>query len=84
LEVKHEQVVEPEFSITTTKDKHLVVDDTRSVELSHWCFTSDDAWNVEDKLVDSLLEINKDNVGKNLEPVPSTINDDLAAIPDLT
>jgi hypothetical protein len=54
------------------------------VELTHWCFTSDNAWNVEDKLVDTLLEINKDNIGEYLEPVPSTINDDLAAIPDLT
>lgn len=84
LEVKHEQVIEPELTITTTKDKHLVVDDARSVELTHWSFSSDDAWNVKDKLVDTLLEINKDNVGENLEPIPSTINDDLAAIPDLT
>lgn len=84
VEVKHEQVVEPELAVAASKDEHLIVDDTRSVKLTHWCLAFDDAWNVEDKLVHSLLEINEDDVGEHLESVPPAVNDDLAAIPDLT
>jgi hypothetical protein len=53
------------------------------VELPHRSFASDDGRDVEAELVNSLFEINENDIRQNLESVPSSINDDLRTIPDL-
>lgn len=62
IEIKHKKIIEPEFAIASSKNKHLVVNDTRSMELPHRGFSSDNAGNIETELVYSLLEVNKDDI----------------------
>ena len=47
IEVENEQIVEPELSIAATEHIHLVIDNARRVELSHWCLSSNYAWNIK-------------------------------------
>lgn len=54
------------------------------MKLAHRCFTSNDARNVETEFVYPLLEVNENNIRKNLESIPPSINDNLTAIPNLT
>jgi len=54
------------------------------MELSHWCFSSYNTWDVEAKFVNSLLKVDEDDVGEDLEAIPPSIYNYLAAIPDLT
>lgn len=83
-QVKNEQLIEPVLSISTAKNKHLIVDNASSVELTHGCLSSDDAGNVEAKFVDSLLQVDEDDIREHLKSVPPSIDDNLTSIPDLT
>ena len=47
IQIKDEEVVQPELAVASTEHIHLVVNDTRRVELSHWRLTSDYAGYVE-------------------------------------
>jgi hypothetical protein len=62
----------------------LVVYNTWCVELPHGSFSSDNTWDVETELVNSLFEVNEDDIWKNLEAIPTSIDDNLTAVPDLT
>jgi len=83
LQVQDQELIEPVLAVSTSKHKHLVVDNGRCVELPHRSFASDDGRDVEAELVNSLFEINENDIRQNLESVPSSINDDLRTIPDL-
>jgi hypothetical protein len=83
IEIEDQQVVEPELAIASAEHEHLVIDDAGGVELSHGSLSTDDAGYVEAELIHALLQVDKNNVGKNLETVPSSVNDDLTAVPDL-
>lgn len=52
--------------------------------MSHGRLPSDNIWDIEAQFVDTLFQINKDDVGKHLEPVPAPVNNDLTAVPNLT
>jgi len=54
------------------------------MELSHWCLSSDDTRNIETKFLDSLFEIDEYDIRQNLKAIPSSVNDYLATVPDLT
>ena len=54
------------------------------MELSHWCLAPNYAWYVETEFVDAFLQVDEDHVRQYLEAVPPTVNNDLAAVPDLT
>ena len=82
-QIKHEQVVEPVLAVASTKHKHHVLDNTRSVELSHGSFAPDDRRNVKCEFLDSFLEVDEDDVGKDLAAVPAAVDDDLRAVPKL-
>mmetsp|Transcript_12989 Transcript_12989/g.20133 ORF Transcript_12989/g.20133 Transcript_12989/m.20133 type:complete len:266 (+) Transcript_12989:737-1534(+) len=84
VEVKDQKVVQPIFSVAASKDVHLVVNNTGGVELAHRCLPPDDVGDIEAQLVHPLLEVDEDHIGKHLEAVPAAIDDDLAAVPDLT
>ena len=82
--IKDKKIVQPEFSVTTSENIHLIFDDTWSVELSHGCLSSDDVWDIKGELVNTLLEVYEYNIRQNLESVPTTVNNNLTAVPDLT
>ena len=84
VQVQDEQLIEPVLAVTTSKHVHLVVDNARSVELPHGRFSPDDAGDVEAQFVHSLLQVDEDHVREHLESIPTTVDDNLAAIPDLT
>jgi hypothetical protein len=84
IKVKNQQVIQPELAIATTKYEHLVIDNAWGMELSHWRLSSDNARNIEAKLLNSFLEVNKNDVTQNLKTVPSTIYDYLTSVPNLT
>ena len=54
------------------------------MELSHWGFSSNNTGDIKAQFVNSLFEVNKDNIREDLEPIPTAIDDNLAAVPDLT
>jgi len=62
IEVENEQIIEPELPITTAEHIHLVIDNTRRMELSHWCLSSNYGWHVKAKFVYALLQVYKDNI----------------------
>ena len=84
IEIEDKEIIEPKLTITTTKDKHLIINDTASMELPHRCLASDDAWNIEAEFINTFLQVNEYDIGKNLESVPSSIDNDLRSIPNLT
>jgi hypothetical protein len=84
IKIQNEQIIEPEFSVSTSKDKHLIVYDTRGMKLSHWCLTSDNTWNIEAEFFYSFLQVNKYDIGKNLKSIPPSVYDNLTAVPYLT
>ena len=84
IEIEDKEIIEPKLTITTTKDEHLIVNDAASMELPHWSLAPDDAWNIEAEFIDTFLEVNEDDIGKNLKTVPSSIDNDLRSIPNLT
>jgi len=61
-QIEDEKFIQPVFAVSTSKDKHLVVDDARSVELAHRCLSPDDVGDVEAEFVHTLLEVDEDNV----------------------
>ena len=83
VEVEDEEVVQPEFSVATTENEHLVVDDARGVELSHGSFSANDTRDIKTELVNTFLKVNKDNIGEHLKSIPATVDDNLTAIPNL-
>ena len=54
------------------------------MELSHGCLPSDDVWDIKGELVNTLLEVYEYHIGQHLESVPTTVDNNLTAIPDLT
>ena len=84
IQIKNQQIIKPELPVSTTKYEHLVVDNARGMELSHWGLSSDDARDVETQFLNSFLEINKYNIGQNLKSIPSSVYDNLTSIPNLT
>lgn len=84
MQVEDEEIVEPEFAVTSAKHEHLIVDDARCVELAHGCLAANYVGNIESQFVDALFEIDEDHIRKDLESVPAAVNDNLAAVPDLT
>lgn len=81
--VEYQQIVQPVLSVTSAEDKHHVLDHARGVKLAHWCLASDYAGDVKLKFIDALFQVDKDHIGKNLKAVPTPVNDDLRAIPEL-
>lgn len=59
IEIKYKQIIKPEFTITTTKNEHLIVDYTTGMELAHWSFSSDDARNIETEFVNTFFQIDE-------------------------
>ena len=82
-QIKDQEVVQPELTVATSENEHLIVDDRRSVELPHRCFAPYNGRNVECQLVDAFLQIDENHVRQHLEPVPAAVDDDLGAIPHL-
>ena len=58
-EVEDEQVIQPVLAVSSTEDKHHVLDYTGGVELSHGCLATDDARNVEGEFLDALFQIDE-------------------------
>ena len=83
VQVKHEQLIEPVLAVTTSKHKHLVVYNARCVELAHRSLASDNLWNIETQFIDALFQIDENDIRQDLESVPSTVNDNLTAVPYL-
>jgi hypothetical protein len=54
------------------------------MELAHGSLSSDDGRNIESQFVDSLLEIYENDIGEDLESIPSSIYYYLTSIPYLT
>lgn len=54
------------------------------MELSHWRLSSDDARNIEAKFLNTLFQVDEYNIRQNLKAVPSSVNDYLTSIPNLT
>ena len=54
------------------------------MELSHWSLSSNNIRNVKSQFVYSFFQIYKYHVRKNLKSIPSSINNDLTTVPDLT
>jgi hypothetical protein len=84
VQIKDQQVIEPELAVATTKYEHLVVDNARGMELSHWCLSSDNARDIETEFLNSFLEIDEYNIRQNLKSIPTSINDNLTSVPNLT
>ena len=84
IEIKDKEIVEPEFAVSSSENKHLVVYNAWCMKLPHWGLSSDDAWDIETQLINSLFEVNKNNVWENLEAIPTSVDDNLTAVPDLT
>jgi len=84
IQVQNEELVKPVFAIPSSKNEHLVVYYACRVELSHRCLSPNDVGNVEAEFVNALFEVNKDDVREHLETIPASVDDNLAAVPDLT
>ena len=82
-EVQDQKLVEPVFTVASSEDEHLVVDDACCVELTHGRFASDNAGNVEAEFVHALLEVDENDIGEHLISIPTSVNDDLASVPHL-
>ena len=52
--------------------------------MPHGGLSTDDTRNVKAEFVDPFFQVDEDDIGENLEPVPATVNDNLAPIPHLT
>jgi len=61
-QVKDQEVIQPEFSITTSKYIHLILNNAWSMELSHRSFTPDDVWYIESKFVNTFFQINENYI----------------------
>jgi hypothetical protein len=61
----------------------LVIYDARGMKLSHGRLTPYDARNIETKFINPFLKVDKNDIGEHLEPIPASVNDYLAAVPDL-
>lgn len=83
VQVEDQKIVEPRLPVSSSEHEHLVLNNTGSMELPHWGLSLDDGRDIESQLVDSLLQVNEDHIGEHLEPVPASIDDDLASVPDL-
>lgn len=84
IKIQYQKVIQPELTVPATEDEHLIVYDTRSMELSHRRLTSDNAGNVEAQLINAFLQVDEDNIRQHLESVPSSVDDYLTSIPYLT
>ena len=62
IQIKDQKIIQPEFTITTTENVHLVGNNTGGVKLSHMCLTHDDTWNIESQIIHPFFQINENNV----------------------
>ena len=83
IKIQYQQIIEPEFAITTSENEHVVFNNTGGMKLSHGSFTSDDAGNVEAEFLYTFFQIYKNDIGEHLEAIPTTVDNDLRAVPDL-
>ena len=84
IEIEDEEIIEPELSVSTSEDKHLVVDDARGVKLTHWCLSTDDSWYVKTEFIDPFFQVDEYHIRQYLETVPAAIYNYLTPIPHLT
>ena len=82
-QVKNEEIVEPVLAIAAPKHKHHVFYDGGRVKLPHGSFTPYDTRNVERQFFDAVFEINENDVGKDLEAVPTAVDNNLRPVPKL-
>jgi hypothetical protein len=83
IKIQYQQIIEPKFAITTSENEHVVFNNTGGMKLSHGSFTSDDAGNVEAEFLYTFFQINENDIGQHLKPIPTTVDNDLRAVPDL-
>ena len=83
LQVKYQEVIEPVFPIPSSEDEHLIVNDRSSMKLAHGGLASNDARDIECQLVHAFPEVNVYHIGKHREPVPASVYDDVAPVPEL-
>lgn len=62
VQIEDQEVVEPGFAVTTTKDIHLVFDDAGGMELPHRGFSSNNTRDIETQLINALLEIYENDI----------------------
>ena len=53
------------------------------MELAHGGLATDDAGDEETQLLDTLFEVNKNDIREYLEAIPASVDNNLAPIPDL-
>lgn len=53
------------------------------MELPHRSLSSDDAWNIEAKLINTFFQVDENDIRKNLEAIPPSVNNYLTSVPDL-